>query len=127
MGKKILLVDDDTEMVSMLTEFLGNAGFNLNSLMDGEKVVEIAARVLPDLILMDIVMPKKDGWLICQKLKSDKKLKNIPVILYSGMILEDSSSDPLVEKCDYMFAKPLDMQKLLNKIKEFTKVPLRHD
>lgn len=121
-GKKILVVDDEPELVSLIAAFLGDAGYEIITAGDGEKALEMVQTNLPDLILMDIMLPKMDGWLVCQKLKADEKLKKIPTILLSGMLVADSTPDKSVEKCDYLLAKPIEMQNLLQKVQEFIAV-----
>lgn len=123
MSKKILVVDDEPEIVSLLSEFLGNAGFQIITAVDGQMALDKVSEAPPDLLLMDIMLPKVDGWLVCQKLKADEKFKKIPIILISGMLTGDSSADLLVEKCDYLIAKPFEMQKLLRKVRELTQTP----
>ena len=120
MSKKILIVDDEPEMVSLLSQFLGNAGYQIRTAADGQEALEKVSEASPDLLLMDIMLPKVDGWLVCQKLKADEKFKKIPIILISGILAGDSSADPSVEKCDYLMAKPFEMQNLLTKVRELT-------
>ena len=120
MNKKILIVDDEPEMVSLLSQFLGNAGYQVSTAEDGQIALEKVNLAPPDLLLMDIMLPKVDGWLVCQKLKADEKFKRIPIILISGILAGDSSADPSVEKCDYLMAKPFEMENLLTKVRELT-------
>ena len=118
--KKILVVDDEVQMQEMIAQFLGNAGYEVSAASDGEMALATAEKIAPDLILMDIQMPKVDGWVVCHKLKANPKLKKVPIILFSGMIVADVIPDPVVEKCDYLMAKPIEMKNLLQKVKEFT-------
>ncbi len=118
MKKKILVVDDEVEMVTLLAEFLGKSGFEVITANDGGEALEHVHQSLPDIILMDIMLPKIDGWAVCQKLKSDEKFRKIPIILFSGILGADSEADPAIEKCDYMVAKPFEMQNLLLKINQ---------
>ena len=120
MVPKILIVDDEPETVSMLSEFLGNAGFQVSTAADGQAALDAVKIDVPDLLLMDIMLPKMDGWLVCQKLKADEKLKKIPIILMSGILAGDSRADPQVEKCDYLIAKPVHLANLLQKLREFS-------
>ncbi len=123
MKRKILVVDDEPEMVKMLADFLAHAGYDVKTAADGQEAFDTISKMLPELILMDILLPKMDGWLVCQKVKADEKLKKIPIILFSGMLAGDSPADPAIEKCDYLIAKPVEMQNLLLKIKEFLPPP----
>ena len=117
--KKILVVDDEEQMLDLITAFLSQAGYEVTAAVDGETALALAGKVLPDLILMDIQLPKIDGWLVCHRLKIDENLKKIPIILFSGMVATDAQADLTVEKCDYLMAKPIELNNLLKKVKEF--------
>jgi len=120
MGKKILVVDDEPDMTAMISELLGTHGFEVRIAADGQAALDAVAQEAPDLILMDIMLPKVDGWLVCQKLKTDEKFSKIPIILVSGILESDAEANSAVEKCDYLIAKPFKLEKLLQKVKEFT-------
>jgi len=119
MKRKILVVDDEPEMAQMLADFLDHAGYEVKTAGDGQLALDSVRETPPDLILMDILLPKMDGWIVCQKLKVEERSKQIPIILFSGMLAGDSPADPMVEKCDYLIAKPVEMQNLLQKIRQF--------
>ena len=120
-SKKVLVVDDEPEMLNMLSSFLSNAGYDVSVAADGQTALAMAGKIVPDLVLMDILLPKMDGWVVCHQLKTDINLKKIPIILISGMLERDSEANQMVEKCDYLMAKPIEMKNLLQKVKELTK------
>jgi DNA-binding response OmpR family regulator len=93
MAKKILVVEDDAVLQKALGEYLGSEGFEVASALDGEIGIQMAATEKPDLILLDIILPKKDGFEVLQAVKSDEQTKNIPIILLTNL---DGISD--VEK-----------------------------
>ncbi len=121
MGKKILVMDDEPEMLAMISEFLGAAGYEVLTAVDGQIGLEMSRNMVPDLILTDVQMPKIDGWAICNKLKTDPNLKHIPIIMFSGLLVADSEPNAAIEKCDYLMAKPIEMANLLQKVREFLK------
>ena len=118
MKKKILVVEDEPAMISLICEMLEKAGYQTSSAEDGESALKAVKSGAPDLVLMDIILPKMDGWLVCQKMKTDEHLKKIPIILLSGLLTADAVADASVEKCDYLMAKPLKMDNLLEKVSE---------
>jgi len=81
---RILVVDDEIYIVHILDFSLGMEGYEVLTALDGEQAVEKARSEKPDLIVLDIMMPKLDGYETCKRLKSDDATKNIPVILVSS-------------------------------------------
>ncbi len=84
MAKKILIVDDNSVNRKLLNGILKRYGYDLLEAKDGEEAVEIVSREMPDLILLDIMMPKKDGYEVCSELQSDSRFVNIPIIFISA-------------------------------------------
>jgi DNA-binding response OmpR family regulator/DNA-binding CsgD family transcriptional regulator len=80
-----LIVDDSPDTISMLNEALEKAGMSTLVALDGAQALSIAQRMLPDIILLDAIMPNMDGFEVCKRLKQDPDLKNIPVIFMTGM------------------------------------------
>ncbi len=85
MKKRILVVDDNKMNLLMLTDILEEEGYEVFTLLDSQKVEETAILVKPDAILLDIVMPKKDGFEICSSLKKMEETNKIPVIMVTAM------------------------------------------
>nr|MBF0223247.1 response regulator [Desulfobulbaceae bacterium] len=92
-GKKIMIADDDRTAHIMYGKTLANLGFEVLHAYDGEEAYLMAKQVCPDVLLLDIGMPKMDGRDICKKLKSDAATKNIKIIMVTG---RDSEFDRLV-------------------------------
>ena len=82
-GKKILLIDDEIDLAKIAKERLEGAGYAVAWASNGDEGLKMAAKEGPDLILLDILMPKKDGFEILQALKSDMHTWGIPVIMLS--------------------------------------------
>jgi DNA-binding response OmpR family regulator len=85
---KILLVEDDPFLLDMYSTKFKEVGFNIIMAQDGEMGLTKAQEELPDLILLDIVLPKKDGFEVLKQLKSDGKTAKIPVILLTNLGLD---------------------------------------
>ena len=119
--KKILIVDDEKEMVEMEAMRLEASGYRVLTAYDGESGLEMARKEDPDIILLDIMLPKIDGYLVCAKLKRDSRYSNIPIILVTAV---DHNYDPdLGNKvgADFYIMKPFEPKMLLAKIKELIK------
>ena len=83
--KKILVVEDDTYLTNAYRVKLSKSGFEVKNAFDGEEALEVLKTYLPDLILLDIVMPKMDGFATLAEIKKNEKIKNVPVILCSNL------------------------------------------
>ena len=91
MAKKILVVDDNKEVVDLLYKFLSKEGFEVLTAIDGESALALAKRSLPDLIILDVMMPGMDGGAVMEKIREDEKLRDIPVVFLTGAIAEDEA------------------------------------
>ena len=85
MSEKIFIVDDNLINRKLLAAILKKEGYELLEAEDGEKAVELAFREMPDLILLDIMMPGIDGFEVCEKLKSNVRTSDIPIIFITGL------------------------------------------
>lgn len=86
---KILLVEDDTFLVEMYTTKFELEGFSVISAEDGQKGLDLAKKEKPNIILLDILMPKMDGFAVLDSLKKDKDLADIPVVLLTNLGQKD--------------------------------------
>ncbi|PIR16969.1 MAG: two-component system response regulator [Deltaproteobacteria bacterium CG11_big_fil_rev_8_21_14_0_20_49_13] len=116
MGGKILVVDDDKDLVETITFRLEAAGYEVSSAYDGQEGLEKAMDIKPDLILLDVMMPKMDGYQVCRMLKFDENYKNIPIIMLTVRGQEqDKNTGVDVGANDYI-TKPFDSKDLLTRI-----------
>lgn len=83
--KKILIVEDESVLQKALNEILLESKYETVQAVDGEQGIELAIRELPDLILLDLVLPKKHGLDVLKELKADEKTSNIPVIVLTNL------------------------------------------
>ena len=116
--RKIMIVDDAEDLIELTRRFLQSNGYEVVALTDGESAFETIKQEMPDLVLLDMIMPGKDGAQICQEIKSDTTTRHIPVILSTGQMLEpsDFSQEGLTGAEEYLM-KPFDIDQLLDKIK----------
>jgi len=118
--KKVLIVDDELDNRKFVRAALEDEGYAFAFARDGADAVEKAAAEQPDLIVMDVQMPKKDGFAALYDLRHDPVLKAIPVILLTGIAEKtgvrfsaDAVSDYMGERPDAFLDKPVDPAKLL--------------
>ena len=113
---KILCVEDNDDNQFMLHRRLSRAGFDVKLARDGAEGVEWSKTLLPDLIVMDLELPKLDGWEATRRLKSQPETKHIPIIILSSHSGENSRERALAAGCDDYATKPADFSKLVEKI-----------
>jgi CheY-like chemotaxis protein len=117
MTRKILLVDDSATVLMMERMILAAERFEIVTAANGEEAQERARQEQPDLILMDIVMPKLNGIQACRALKQDPKTKHIPVILVSTRGEAESLEAGYSSGCNDYVTKPVNSAELLGKIR----------
>ena len=116
MAKKILFADDDANLMEVLLLRFKTAGFETVGAYDGEEALIKMRAEKPDLVVMDITMPKMNGYALVREMKSDADLKDIPVIVLSG---KDSMQDIFqIEGVGTYLVKPFEFDDLLAKVKE---------
>ncbi len=118
MAKKILLADDSVTIQKVVSITLAHEDFDLTIVDNGSKAVAKAKEIRPDVILLDVVMPDKDGYQVCQEIKGNAELRNIPIILLTGTF-EPFDADRAAEVgADDFIKKPFESHTLINKVKE---------
>ena len=113
---KILLVEDNEMNRDMLSRRISRKGYDLIVAVDGKEALEKVASAHPDLILMDLSLPKLDGWEATQQLKRDKYTKHIPIIILTAHALKSDQERAFKIGCDDYDVKPIDFPRLLMKI-----------
>jgi len=121
MAKKILLVDDEIQLVDVVKIRLEAIGYDVIPAYDGQEALDKARREKPDLIILDLMLPKIDGYKVCRMLKFDEKYKHIPIILFTARAQEEDVKMGEEVGGDAYIIKPFDPQALLDKIKELIK------
>ena len=119
-GDKILVVDDSPTDLRMVATSLQNAGYKIVTAVDGEDAVIKALAEKPRVIVMDVVMPKKNGFQTCRTLKTTEGTKSIPVVLISSKNQESDKFWGMKQGADDYIVKPYDAQLLLDAIARFS-------
>jgi CheY-like chemotaxis protein len=113
---KILLVEDNEMNRDMLSRRLSRKGFEVVIAIDGGQGVEMAQNEKPDLILMDMSLPVKDGWTATKEIKASAETQNIPVIALTAHAMSGDREQALAAGCDDYDTKPIELPRLLSKI-----------
>ncbi len=119
MAKKILIVEDEEIVSGLLEKKLKNEGYEVFCAKDGEEGLEKMRKIKPDLILLDIIMPKKGGFEVMEEMQKEEDLKNLPVIVISnsGQPVELDRAKSLGAK-DWLIKTEFDPQEVLEKVKK---------
>jgi two-component system alkaline phosphatase synthesis response regulator PhoP len=115
---KILVVDDEIYIVHILDFSLGMEGYEVVTALDGEQALEKVTSEKPDLIVLDIMMPKLDGYEVCKSIKANAATKNIPVILLSAKGRNVDQKMGFEVGADDYITKPFSPRKLVERINQ---------
>ena len=117
--KVLLLVDDSKTILLMERMILGGGAYELITALDGEEAVEKARAEVPDLILMDVVMPRMNGFEACRRIRSGVATADIPVIMVTTRGEIESVEAGYESGCADYVIKPIDAQELLAKVRSY--------
>lgn len=117
--KKILIVDDEKLVVNALTLKLRSEGFLVDAASDGEEALQKVSNDKPDLILLDIIMPKLDGISVLRELKKREETKNIPIIILTNLYDDQKFTEALkAGNTDYLIKVEHPIDEIIKRIKE---------
>lgn len=117
-NKRILVVEDEIELIKAIEIRLGQAGYDILVAHDGQDGLDKAHKEKPDLIILDLMLPKMDGYKVCAMLKRDMKYQKIPIIMLTARVQD--TDEKLGYECgaDAFITKPFQHEIVLLKIKE---------
>ena len=120
--KKILIVDDEPDIVETIKFNLELEGIECTAAYDGEEALSKAKKENPDLIILDIMLPKINGYKIARLLKFDELYKHIPIIMLTARTQEKDISLGEQTGADEYITKPFDMERLVAPVKKYLKI-----
>jgi len=116
---KILFIEDETALQRTLSAVMEQVGHSVTNAYDGEKGLELAQGTAPDLILLDLILPKMDGFSVLEKLKGDEKTKSIPVIVLTNLESVDDVEKVIgLGATTYLVKANYDLDDIVGKINE---------
>lgn len=113
---RLLLVEDNEMNRDMLTRRLKRKGFEIDAAGDGEQALVMIQKSMPDLVLMDMNLPIKNGWMTCQEIRANPNTEKLPVIALTAHAMAEDKQKALDAGCDDYTTKPIDFPLLLEKI-----------
>ena len=115
---RILIVDDEPNIVLALELLMKKEGYEVHTVADGERAVQAAKELRPDLILLDIMMPKMDGYEVCQRIRSDVLLKDVSIIMLTAKGREVEREKGMALGADHYITKPFSTRQVVMKVRE---------
>ncbi len=117
--KKILIVDDEADIIEILQFVLETEGYECITAFDGEEGLKLAREANPDLIILDVMMPKINGYKISRLLKYDSKYKNIPILMITARSQEEDKLIGEETGADEYITKPFKVDYVVEKVKAY--------
>lgn len=115
--KKVICIEDEPEVIELIRLILDGKDFDFSSATDGQKGIDLIRKVKPDLVLLDLMLPDMDGWVVYQQMKTDPALKKIPVIVVTAKTQSIEKVLGLhVAKVDDYLTKPFHSLELLKSV-----------
>lgn len=119
--KKILIVDDEQDIVESLKFVLEASNYTCYCAYNGEDGLKLAKEIMPDLIILDVMMPKINGYKISRLLKYDAKYKNIPILMVTARTQEEDKLIGEETGADEYITKPFELDEVVKKVEEYLK------
>jgi two-component system alkaline phosphatase synthesis response regulator PhoP len=115
--KKILVVDDEKDLTALVSLHMKMAGFEVLTASNGEKALDLSREEKPDLIILDLMLPKIDGWQVCERLRQDAVTKDIPVIMLTARTQIEDKLKGFEAGADDYVTKPFSPRELVARVK----------
>ncbi|WP_394757531.1 response regulator transcription factor [Rhodoferax sp.] len=123
MSQKILVADDEPNIVISLEYLLKREGYAVLIARDGQEALETIAREKPDLVLLDVMMPKKNGFEVCQALRASEDLPTIKILMLTAKGRDTDVAKGLALGADAYVTKPFSTRELVQKVEELLRRP----
>lgn len=118
MTSKVLVVDDEPNILLSLEFLIKKAGFQVRTAKDGEEALEALAAERPDLVLLDVMMPRKDGYEVCQTIRQNPDWRDMKIIMLTAKGREVEKEKGLALGADDYITKPFSTQEVVAKVRE---------
>ena len=118
MNKTILIIEDDPNLLKLIKYNLEKEGYSVITATSGVEGLQLARTAVPDLLIVDVLLPRMDGFTISRMVKFDERYKHIPIIALTGQVSLKDREIGQKAGVDVYLTKPYDPQELLNKVRE---------
>jgi DNA-binding response OmpR family regulator len=117
MSKRVLVVDDEPSILLSLEFLMEQEGYDVHTATDGEEVLQEVHKKMPDLILLDVMMPKRDGFEVCQTIRANPEWKEIRIIMLTAKGREVDQEKGIALGADDYITKPFATRELVEKVR----------
>lgn len=121
MAKRLLFVDDEPDILKVIKFRFEKLGYEVLTAVNGQEALDRTQKEMPDLILLDLRLPVINGYDVCKRIKSDEKLKHIPVIIFTASVGKNMEEKTRELGADGYVTKPFEPEVLMEKIKKLLK------
>ncbi|NQT90480.1 MAG: response regulator [Candidatus Omnitrophica bacterium] len=121
MPKKVLLIEDEESLVELLKFRLEASGYGIETALDGEEGINKIKELKPDLVILDITMPKMHGYDVCRLAKANEETRDIPIIMLTAHAQKKDIEEAMESGADTFISKPFEPKDLLEKIEKLLK------
>jgi CheY-like chemotaxis protein len=119
---RVLIADDNDQNRELLDAYLANENYQILMARDGEETLQIVREQQPDLILLDIMMPRMSGYEVCEQLKADTEFSGIPVLIVTALNEMGDIEKAVAAGCDDFLTKPVNQLELKTRVRSLLKV-----
>jgi len=119
---KILVADDNVQNCELIDAYLSEEGYEMSVAYDGQQTIKRVEELQPDLVLLDIMMPKLSGYEVCQWIKSNPRTKDIPVLMVTALNEQGDIEKAVRAGCDDFLTKPVNSLELKTRVKSLLRV-----
>ena len=117
--KKILVVDDEIDVVGVVEMLLELEAYKVLKAYDGKEALEAVEKEIPDLVILDIMMPEIDGVEVCRRFRANEKLNNVPIVMFSAKISAYDKKESFEAGADGFISKPFNARGFISGIKTY--------
>jgi len=125
MGGRVLIVDDEPNIVTSLEYLISRSGYEVVTAPDGEAALEVVESFVPDVVLLDVMMPRRSGYEVCQQIRERPEWRHIKIVMLSAKGRESAVTKGLALGADAYVTKPFSSRELVAKIRELIASPAR--
>lgn len=119
MKKRILYVEDNEQNMYLVRFILEKHGYEVASALDGQEGIELAAKILPDLILLDIQLPRMDGYAVAQSMRSNPGLASTPIVAVTSYAMVGDRDKALAAGCTGYIEKPINPDTFIEQMEQY--------
>ena len=121
-GSRVLIADDNDQNRELLDAYLADEDYQILMARDGEETLQVVREQQPDLILLDIMMPRMSGYEVCEQLKADSEFSGIPVLIVTALNEMGDIEKAVTAGCDDFLTKPVNQLELKTRVRSLLKV-----